>query len=81
MHDDFLSPRPTLSRRQALAWLAAPMVAAPALGVAAPLPRITLSGPPAIVSAPLIHMAETHALAGVAGETALCRGATPTNCA
>jgi NitT/TauT family transport system substrate-binding protein len=70
MHDDFLSPRPTLSRRQALAWLAAPMVAAPALGVAAPLPRITLSGPPAIVSAPLIHMAETHALAGVAGETA-----------
>lgn len=66
MHDDFLSPQPTLSRRQALAWLAAPMVAAPALGVAAPLPQITLAGPPAIVSAPLIHMAETDALKDVA---------------
>ncbi|MBX9835461.1 MAG: ABC transporter substrate-binding protein [Burkholderiaceae bacterium] len=30
---------------------------------------ITLSGPPAIVSAPLIHMAETNALARVAGHT------------
>ena len=63
MHDDsFLIPQAPLSRRQALAWLAAPLAAAPALGVAAPLPQITLAGPPAIVSAPLIHMAETQAL-------------------
>ena len=42
----------------------------PALGHAAPLREgITLSGPPAIVSAPLIHMAETNALAAVAGRT------------
>lgn len=62
-------PVPTLSRRQVLAALAASGL--PAVACSAPrLPRITLSGPPAIVSAPLIHMAETHALAGVAGETA-----------
>ncbi len=42
----------------------------PALAHAAPLREgITLSGPPAIVSAPLIHMAETNALAHVAGRT------------
>ena len=70
MHDDsFLIPQTPLSRRQALAWLAAPLAAAPALGVAAPLPQITLAGPPAIVSAPLIHMAETNALQGVAQRT------------
>ncbi|HNE71551.1 MAG TPA: hypothetical protein PLJ81_05205, partial [Giesbergeria sp.] len=67
MHDDsFLIPQTPLSRRQALALLAAPLAAAPALGVAAPLPQLTLAGPPAIVSAPLIHMAETNALQGVA---------------
>ncbi len=33
------------------------------------LPQITLSGPPAIVSAPLIHMAQSNALAGVAAKT------------
>ena len=59
----------SLNRRQALAWLAAPLAAAPALGVAAPLPQITLAGPPAIVSAPLIHMAETQALKDVAQRT------------
>ena len=70
MHDDsFLIPQTPLSRRQALAWLAAPLAAAPALGVAAPLPQLTLAGPPAIVSAPLIHMAETNALQGVAQRT------------
>jgi NitT/TauT family transport system substrate-binding protein len=69
MHDDFLIPQTPLSRRQALALLAAPLAAAPALGVAAPLPQITLAGPPAIVSAPLIHMAETNALQGVAQRT------------
>ena len=70
MHDDsFLIPQAPLSRRQALAWLAAPLAAAPALGVAAALPQITLAGPPAIVSAPLIHMAETNALQGLAQRT------------
>ena len=59
----------SLNRRQALAWLAAPLAAAPALGVAVPLPQITLAGPPAIVSAPLIHMAETQALKDVAQRT------------
>jgi NitT/TauT family transport system substrate-binding protein len=37
--------------------------------VAAPLPQITLAGPPAIVSAPLIHMAETQALKDIAQRT------------
>ena len=69
MHDDFLNPQTTLSRRHALALLAAPLAAAPALGVAAALPQITLAGPPAIVSAPLIHMAETGALKDVAQRT------------
>ena len=69
MHDNFLIPQAPLSRRQALALLAAPLAAAPALGVAAPLPQLTLAGPPAIVSAPLIHMAETNALQGLAQRT------------
>ena len=57
---------PVVNRRQLLqtaAALAAPTVL-PAW--AAPLPQLTLSGPPAIVSAPLIHMAQSNALAGVA---------------
>ena len=58
-----------LSRRRALALLAAPLAAVPALGVAAPLPQLTLAGPPAIVSAPLIHMADTGALKDVAQRT------------
>lgn len=37
--------------------------------VPAPLPRLTLSGPPAMVSAPLIRMAQTNALADVAVQT------------
>ena len=69
MRADFLSSQTTLSRRQTLALLAAPL-AAPAWAVAAtPLPLITLAGPPAIVSAPLIHMAESNALQGVAQRT------------
>ncbi len=60
-----------LSRRHMLAALATLSTAGlPALAQAAPLrDGITLSGPPAIVSAPLIHMAETNALAHVAGRT------------
>nr|MBP6599881.1 ABC transporter substrate-binding protein [Giesbergeria sp.] len=56
-----------LSRRHMLAALATLTTAGlPALAQAAPLrDGITLSGPPAIVSAPLIHMAETNALAHV----------------
>jgi hypothetical protein len=46
MHDDFLNPQTTLSRRHALALLAAPLAAAPALGVAAALPQITWPGRP-----------------------------------
>ncbi len=60
---------PVVNRRQLLqtaAALAAPTVL-PAW--AAPLPQLTLSGPPAIVSAPLIHMAQSNALAGVAAKT------------
>ncbi|WP_042428942.1 ABC transporter substrate-binding protein [Comamonas granuli] len=58
--------RPT--RRQALAALAC--IGLPAAARAAPrLPRITLAGPPAVVSAPLIHMAETGALNGLAERT------------
>ena len=60
---------PVVHRRQ---WLqgAAAVLAPVVLPVwAAPLPKIVLSGPPAIVSAPLIHMAQTQALAGVAAQT------------
>ena len=57
-----------LSRRHMLAALAAASL--PAAAWSAPrLERITLSGPPAIVSAPLIHMAETGALSALAGRT------------
>jgi len=59
-----------LNRRQ---WLqAGTALAAPTLlpaALAAPLPRLVLAGPPAIVSAPLIHMAKTNALAAVADKT------------
>ena len=65
MHEDDLSPQTTLTRRQALALLAAPL--AGSAWAAAPL--ITLAGPPAIVSAPLIHMAETGALKDIAQRT------------
>ena len=78
MHSRFLTPQATPSRRQALALLTLP-VAAPlaspswAAGVAAaataPLPQITLAGPPALVSAPLMHMAQSNALQGVAQRT------------
>ena len=56
-----------LSRRQVLAALAAAALPVPAL--AAPLPALRLSGPPALVSAPLMHMADTDGLASVAGRT------------
>ena len=56
------------SRRQVLTALAA--TGLPALARSAPrLPSITLTGPPAIVSAPLMHMADTNALAGIAEHT------------
>lgn len=59
-----------LNRRQ---WLQAGVaLAAPALlpaALAAPLPRLVLAGPPAIVSAPLIRMAQGNALASVAQQT------------
>lgn len=63
------------TRRAVLRAAGALALATPALrpahaaATAAPLPRIVLSGPPALVSAPLIHMAETQALAGVAAQT------------
>ena len=69
MHADFLNPQTLLSRRHALALLAAPLAAPAWATTGAPLAQITLAGPPAIVSAPLIHMAETHALQGVAQRT------------
>lgn len=62
------SARPT--RRQALALLAGTGLPAAAWAAAPRLPRIMLAGPPAIVSAPLIHMAETGALNGLAERTA-----------
>lgn len=73
MHSRFLTPQATPSRRQALALLALP-VAAPLASpswaaTAAPLPQITLAGPPALVSAPLMHMAQSNALQGVAQRT------------
>ena len=60
-----LNRRAALRAAGALALGGLPAVRA----AAAPLPRIVLSGPPAIVSAPLIHMAETNALAAVAAQT------------
>ncbi len=72
-HDQFLNPQATPSRRQALALLAVPLAAPLAsrswAATAAPLLQITLAGPPAIVSAPLMHMAESNALQGVAQRT------------
>ncbi|WP_404302488.1 ABC transporter substrate-binding protein [Alicycliphilus denitrificans] len=60
----------SFNRRQ---WLqAGTALAAPVLlpaAFAAPLSRLVLAGPPAIVSAPLIHMAQGNALAGVAAKT------------
>lgn len=65
---------PSLQRRQLLAatgalaaagWAGLPV----AVQAAEPMARLVLAGPPAIVSAPLIHMAETNALAAVAGKT------------
>ena len=69
MHAEFLNPQTLLSRRHALALLAAPLAAPTWAATGAALPQITLAGPPAIVSAPLIHMAETNALQGVAQRT------------
>ena len=69
MHAEILNPQTLLSRRHALALLAAPLAAPAWAATGAPLPQITLAGPPAIVSAPLIHMAETNALQGVAQRT------------
>lgn len=65
---DFPLGKSCLSRRQVLAALAASGL--PVLAQAKPLRgSITLSGPPGIVSAPLMRMADTDALAGVAGQT------------
>ena len=56
-----------LNRRTLLC--AAGALALGSRAAAEPLPRIVLAGPPAIVSAPLIHMAETQALASIATRT------------
>ncbi|WP_027994244.1 ABC transporter substrate-binding protein [Simplicispira psychrophila] len=57
-----------LSRRQLLAVVAATSLPR-AVGAAPLRESLLLSGPPAIVSAPLMHMADTGALASVAGRT------------
>ena len=60
----------SLNRRQLLAAGGAAAWGLPARATtAARLPQIALAGPPALVSAPLIHMAETNALHGVADAT------------
>ena len=70
-----MHPSPLPERRQWLRQAAAlalgglPLAQAARAATAAPLPRIVLAGPPAIVSAPLIHMAQSNALAGVAQTT------------
>ncbi len=70
-----MHPSPLPERRQWLRQAAAlalgglPLAQAARAATAAPLPRIVLAGPPAIVSAPLIHMAQSNALAGVAQAT------------
>ena len=56
-----------LNRRAVLC--AAGAMALGRVASAEPLPRIVLAGPPAIVSAPLIHMAETNALSAIATRT------------
>ena len=60
---------PVVNRRQLLQTAAALVAPTVLPAWAAPLPQLTLSGPPAIVSAPLIHMAQSNALAGVAAKT------------
>ncbi len=70
-----MHPSPLPERRQWLRQAAAlalgglPLAQAARAATAAPLPRIVLAGPPAIVSAPLIHMAQSNALADVAQAT------------
>lgn len=62
----------SIHRRQLLAAGGALTLAGRALATtAAParLPQITLAGPPALLSAPLIHMAETNALQALAEKT------------
>lgn len=62
--------QPALNRRTLLCAAGALALGRTATANAAePLPRIVLAGPPAIVSAPLIHMAETQALATIATRT------------
>ncbi|ODU59532.1 MAG: ABC transporter substrate-binding protein [Comamonadaceae bacterium SCN 68-20] len=61
--------RQWLRQAAALALGGLPLAQAARAATAAPLPRIVLAGPPAIVSAPLIHMAQSNALAGVAQAT------------
>jgi len=62
--------QPALNRRTLLCAAGALALGHTATANAAePLPRIVLAGPPAIVSAPLIHMAETQALATIATRT------------
>ena len=46
--------------------VAAPLASPSLAATAAPLPQITLAGPPALVSAPLMHMVQSNALQGVA---------------
>lgn len=61
--------RQWLRQAAALALGGLPLAQAARAATAAPLPRIVLAGPPAIVSAPLIHMAQSNALADVAQAT------------
>lgn len=60
-----------MNRRQWLQTGAAALapVVYPGTWAADALPQLTLSGPPAIVSAPLIHMAQSNALAGIVAKT------------
>ncbi|MDD2711924.1 MAG: ABC transporter substrate-binding protein [Simplicispira sp.] len=70
MMDSLLQHNRRVARRHALAALALaglPALARPAQRM--PLATITLSGPPGIVSAPFMHMADTGALTGVATRT------------
>jgi len=70
MHPSFPPERRQwLRQAAALALGSLPLAQAARAATAAPLPRIVLAGPPAIVSAPLIHMAQSNALADVAQAT------------
>lgn len=70
MHPSFPPERRQwLRQAAALALGGLPLAQAARAATAAPLPRIVLAGPPAIVSAPLIHMAQSNALADVAQAT------------